>query len=293
MTAATLHYAQRQYDIVWEKLPPDYPLPDEPVENLDHPFWALALREALELAGLIPPTGLIASNFGLCVKVDTKTVVKAPDWVYVPSVLPTVEMRRSYTPHTEGEAPLVVMEFLSDADHEEYSIRPSYPYGKLFFYEKLLQVPTYVIFDPATRLLEVRKLKAGQYELQTPNEAGHFWLEDLGLFLGIWEGAKAERSGLWLRWWDEAGNLLLWGLERIALVQYQVEQERLRAEQERQRADSFQNEVLQERLRAEQEQQRADNFQNEVLQERLRAEAERLRAERLAQRLRALGLEES
>jgi hypothetical protein len=35
-----------------------------------------------------------------------------------------------------------------------------------------------------------------------------------------------------LRWWDENGNLLLWGVERL-------EQERLQVEQERQRADKL------------------------------------------------------
>jgi hypothetical protein len=77
----------------------------------------------------------------------------------------------------------------------------------------------------------------------------------MGLFLGVWRGTKEERTGYWLRWWDQGGNLLLWGVERL-------EQERLRVEQER--------------LRAE--------------QERLRAEQERLRAERLAQYLRSQGI---
>ena len=49
------------------------------------------------------------------------------------------------------------------------------------------------------------------------------WIESMGLFLGVWEGEKSQRSGYWLRWWDENGNLLLWGAER-------VEQERLRGD---------------------------------------------------------------
>lgn len=47
-----------------------------------------------------------------------------------------------------------------------------------------------------------------------------------------------QSTGYWLRWWDEQGNLLLWGLEL-------TEQERQRAEQERQRAER-----LAEQLRA-------------------------------------------
>ena len=50
------------------------------------------------------------------------------------------------------------------------------------------------------------------------------------LFLGAWQGTRENRQGHWLRWWDEQGNLLLWGTEK-------VEQERQRAEQEYQRAE--------------------------------------------------------
>ena len=45
----------------------------------------------------------------------------------------------------------------------------------------------------------------------------------MNLFLGTWQGERENRTGYWLRWWDEQGNLLLWGLEK-------AEQERQRAE---------------------------------------------------------------
>ncbi|WP_448564721.1 hypothetical protein [Trichothermofontia sp.] len=43
------------------------------------------------------------------------------------------------------------------------------------------------------------------------------------LFLGVWQGMRENRSGYWLRWWDEAGNLLLWGTEQVALERQRVE----------------------------------------------------------------------
>jgi Uma2 family endonuclease len=238
-----------QYTVTWEKLPDDFKLPDDPVENIDQPLLAAALREALDLAGFILASMLIASNFGLCAKVNDKIVVKAPDWVYVPSVLPAEpgEVRRSYTRNAEGEVPAVVMEFLSDTDGSEYSNKPTYPYGKWRFYERILQVPIYVIFEPKSGVLEVYRLStSGEYELQEPDANQRFWIESMGLFLGVWEGEKSHRTGYWLRWWDENGNLLLWGAER-------VEQERQRAEEERQRAEE-------ERQRAEEERQRADRL---------------------------------
>jgi hypothetical protein len=124
------------------------------------------------------------------------------------------------------------MEFLSETDGGEYSVKRTYPPGKWFFYEQILQVPTYIIFDQETGLLEVYKLEAGRYELELPNAEGRHWIADMGLFLGVWRGEKEERTGYWLRWWDEGGNLLSWGKELL-------EQERQKVEQERQRADKL------------------------------------------------------
>jgi Uma2 family endonuclease len=251
--------------VTWEALPANYRLPDDPVENIQQPPLAAALTDALGANGRIQPHMLIGSNFGLVATVNKKTVVKAPDWFYVPHVQPVVEgiVRRSYTPHLEGETVAVVMEFLSDEDNGELSLRSTPPYGKLHFYEQILQVPTYVTYDPYEVGLEVRCLENGRYVLQQKDANERFWIPELELFLGIWFGERLCQSMPWLRWWDRAGNLLLWSAE-------QAEQERQRAEQECQRAE-------QERQRAEQECQRA--------------EQERQRADALEARLRALGID--
>ncbi|WP_287130390.1 Uma2 family endonuclease [Candidatus Cyanaurora vandensis] len=147
--------------ITWEILPPDLPLPDDPVDSITQPFLAAALTEALELAGYLTPLTLVATNFGLCAKVNQQVVVKAPDWLYVAGVNENKLDRRSYTPHVEGEVPLVVMEFLSDTDGSEYSFRPSPPHGKWYFYEQVLQIPTYVTFEPLEGLLEGTSINKG------------------------------------------------------------------------------------------------------------------------------------
>jgi Uma2 family endonuclease len=221
--------SNRTLHVTWDKLPSDFVLPDDPVENIQQPFLAAALTDALGAAGLVKPDALVASNFGLVATVNQKTVVKAPDWLFVPSVYPVGAdiVRRSYTPHLEGEPVAVVMEFLSDTETGEYSSRPTYPYGKLYYYEHILRVPTYATFDPAIPLLEVRQLKNDKYELQTPDEMQRFWIPELHLMLGLWYGERLGITTHWLRWWDEAGNLLLWSMEK-------AEQERQRAEQERQ-----------------------------------------------------------
>jgi hypothetical protein len=219
--------------IAWEILPPDFCLPDEPVESNLQPLLAAALRESLELAGLILESVIIATNFGICATVNEKTVVKAPDWVYIPSAnpFPAGEIRRSYTPCAEGDRPSIVMEFISATDGGEYSFNPHYPYGKWYFYEQILQVPIYAIFHPQLRVLEVYHSIDGKYQAVSPDENRRFWIESLGLFLGTWIGKKADYEGCWLRWWDKSGNLLLWGGELLVQERQQVEQERQRAEQ--------------------------------------------------------------
>lgn len=227
-----------QLAIAWEALPNDFQLEDEPVENEGQPLLAGALREILELYGFIKPQMLIVSNFALCATINGQFIAKAPDWVYVPAVnLNTPYTRRSYTPNLEGEIPAVVMEFLSETDGGEYSFKRTYPPGKWFFYEQILQVPTYVIFDPEVGLLEFYELRNGRYELQQPNVDGRHWVSSMNLFLGTWRGTKECRTGYWLRWWDQAGNLLPWAVERIELAEANLEQERQRAEQERQQKE--------------------------------------------------------
>ncbi|MEI1373432.1 Uma2 family endonuclease [Nostoc sp. UHCC 0926] len=231
--------------ISWEALPDDFQLEDEPVENTGQPILAGALRESLEISGFIQPQMLIASNFGLCATVNGQFIAKAPDWVYVPSVNEVVNNRKSYTPNLKGDIPAIVIEFLSDTEGGEYSVKRTYPPGKWFFYEQILQVSIYVIFEPDSGLLEFYQLENRRYELKQPDENGRHWIETMGLFLGTWQGTKEARTGYWLRWWNEAGNLLPWAVEQIEQERQRTEQERQRAEQERQRAE-------QERLQKEQ-----------------------------------------
>ena len=277
-----------KHQIAWEKLPEDFILPDDPVDNINQPALAAALTDSLEVEGRVTPQTLTCTNYGICATLNGKTVVKAPDWGYIANISTTrEEVIRSYTPHLQGEIPTIVMEFLSDSEGGEYSTKPTYPPGKWFFYEQVLQVPYYAIFDcvalrsnrpwrpafgvPGEGALEVYHLdKWKQYQLQKPDNKGRYWIEGMNLFLGVWEGTREGRTGSWLRWWNEDGELLLWSLEK--------------AEREKQRADLERQLASEEKQRAEQEKQRAE-------QEKQRAEQEKQRADRLLQQLRAAGLE--
>ncbi len=117
----------------------DYKLPDDPVDNINQPFLVAALTQSLELAGKLPLNALKPTNYGICATLNGKTVVKAPDWGYIPNIkVSREEVTRSYIPQLEGDIPVIVIEFLSDTDGSEYSSKPTYPPGKWFFYECVL-----------------------------------------------------------------------------------------------------------------------------------------------------------
>ncbi|MEA5593633.1 Uma2 family endonuclease [Rivularia sp. UHCC 0363] len=238
---ATIH----PYNITWELLPEDFILDDEPVDNVNQPPIAAALTESLELATRLPSTALVTTNYGICANVNDKVVVKAPDWAYIPQISVTrEEVKRSYTPHLQGEIPVVVMEFLSDTEGTEYSSKRTYPPGKWFYYEQILQVPNYIIFEPESGSLEVHHLDESGYDLRSSDENNRYWLNEMHLFIGVWQGIRENREGYWLRWWDEAGHLLLWGSEL-------VQQERQAKEREREAKETALKrlEELEKRLR--------------------------------------------
>ena len=173
---------------------------------------------------------------------------EAPDWFYVPNVPPKLDgqIRRSYVLWREFISPLIALEFASGNGDEERDQTPlsrstegevTKP-GKFWVYERIIGIPYYGIYEINSSKLEVYLLVGGRYQQLTPNERGHYPIEPMGVELGLWQGSYQNQTQLWLRWWDEQGNLLLIGDERAELEQARAEQERQRAEQEQQRAQS-------------------------------------------------------
>ena len=173
---------------------------------------------------------------------------EAPDWFYVPNVPPNIDgqIRRSYVPWREHIAPLIALEFASGNGDEERDRTPlsrtdegvvTKP-GKFWVYERVMRIPYYGIYQVNNGRLEVYRLIDGYYQLLELNQRGHFPIAPLGVELGLWQGSYQNQTMLWLRWWDEEGNLLLIGDERAELERLRGEQQRERAEQERLRAES-------------------------------------------------------
>ena len=124
---------------------------------------------------------------------------------------------------------------------------------KLPIYEKI-GIPYYVVWDPYLHL--------GNKALYCFVRQGRkfadngTWFPQIGLGVTVWHGVYEECDQMWLRWCNEQGTVIPTGAEKI----------------------------LQETKRAEQEKQRAE-------QEKQRAEQEKQRAEKLAEKLRALGID--
>ncbi len=189
---------------------------------------------------------------------------KAPDWFLVPGVPPMLQgtFRRSYVLWQEGVRPLVVIEYASGDGSEE---RDTTPYrGKFWVYEQAIAAPYYAIFEIERGTVELHKLSGGRYFLVEPNKAGRLPIEPLGVELGLWQGSFRGVAMAWLRVWDTATGQLLPSEEE-------------RAEVERDRADTAESLL--------------DDTRRRLDEECERAETERKRAEKLAELLRAHGID--
>jgi Uma2 family endonuclease len=182
--------------------------------------------------------------------------VKAPDWFLVLGVPPLLDggLRRSYVLWQEPIAPLILLEFVSGDGSEERDRTPLT--GKFWVYEQAVHAPYYGIYEVDPGRIEMYRLDEGLYRPMAPNDRGRFPLPRLGVELGLWTGEYLGATVPWMRWWDEHGVLLPMGIER-----------------------------------AEDEHRRAEAAEAALHQERQAAEQQRRRAERLAARLRELGLD--
>jgi Uma2 family endonuclease len=181
--------------------------------------------------------------------------LRGPDFFVVRGV--QRRPRRSWTVWIEGgRYPDLIVELLSDATARVDRT------AKKALYQDVFRTPEYFRFSPDTGELAGFHLVDGHYQPIPADAQGRLGSAVLGLGLGVVDGL--------LRLFDATGALVPTLPEAVAQEQARVVLEQARAEQERTRTER-------ERARAE--------------QERARAEQERARADRLAERLRALGID--
>ena len=103
-----------------------------------------------------------------------------------------------------GKTPEIAIEIVSNKVGGELK-------EKLKIYEKM-RVIYYVVYDPqkylSEQVLRIFKLTGINYQ-----ETSDTCLEGVNLGLTLWEGEFENYQGIWLRWCDENGNLLLTGDE--------------------------------------------------------------------------------
>ena len=251
---------------------------ETPVDNFQSEEQQRLLVEPLYSAKALPSPFLAAANVGLFYKLKGDPIV--PDVLLSLGVQRAADYSerrdRSYFAWEFGKVPEVCLEIVSNPEGDELTLsKKSQQKGRLLSKKDLyaqIGVRYYVVFDPLQQIqgpddmkgafLRVWMISPVGYRELTPPEGlvtvgQSVWLEGVGLGLTLWEGPFEEDvSRLWLRWCDLDGLVIPTGAEG--------------QEMERQRADA--------------EQQRAET-------ERQRAETERQRAERLAERLRAMGVD--
>ncbi|MBD2626812.1 Uma2 family endonuclease [Trichormus variabilis] len=245
-------------------LPTMYDLPSEDCEEpgLPDQFHLLQPRlldETFRPANYPSDQIFVASDLNLYYDLHHPLWHKRPDWFAVLGVSRLYEqqdLRLSYVVWQEGVNPFIVVELLSPGTEREdlgQTLRDvEQPPGKWEVYERILRIPYYAVFDRYKYEFRLFKLDGGSYTEVMLSDS-RFWIPELELGLGVWQGNYQDIEQPWLRWYDDTGNWVL----------TPTEQERQRTEQERQQTE----------------------------QERQRTEQERQQKERLIAQLRALGVE--
>jgi len=102
-----------------------------------------------------------------------------------------------------GRYPDVIVELMSSSTAEvDTGVKKT-------IYEQVFKTRNYFVFDPFNpNSLQGWHLDANQrYQPLEPNEQGWLWCQTLGFWLGTWEGTIDREPAVWLRLYDQAGNL--------------------------------------------------------------------------------------
>ncbi|MEA5549970.1 Uma2 family endonuclease [Anabaena cylindrica UHCC 0172] len=163
----------------------------------------------------------------------------------------------------DGRYPNLIIELLSDSTAKvDRGLKKE-------LYQNRFRTLEYFWFSPNTLEFVGWRLVGNEYESIAPSENGWYWSQELGLYLGVFEGR--------LRYFSVEGRLIPTPEEANLEEIKKAEVERQKAEIERQKAEIERQKAEIERQKAEIEHQRAN-------------EAE-VKAIIFAQKLRELGIE--
>ncbi len=211
---------------------------DTPVDNFQSEVQQRLLVEPLYSAKALPAPFLAAANVGLFYKLKGEPIV--PDMLLSLGVQRAEDFaqrrNRSYFVWEFGKVPEVCIEIVSNQEGDELTLsQKSRQKGKTAAKQVIyaqIGIRYYVVFDPLQQiqsrdamnsaLLRVWSISADGYSELTPPSGvstigQSVWLNAVGLGLTLWEGEFEEDiPRLWLRWCNQAGQVIPTGAERAA-----------------------------------------------------------------------------
>ena len=224
-----------------EILPTMYDLPSETLEDQGLPDEFHLLQPELLRVTFLPPDYpqdqvFVASDLNLYYDPRHPQWYKRPDWFAVLGVsrlYEETELRLSYVIWQEGVDPFVSIELISPGTESEdlgQTLREvNQPPNKWEVYERILKIPYYFVYNRYNNEFQGFVLTANCYQSLSHTEQG-FWLPEVKMGLGLWQGSYQGIERLWLRWYDEESNWLPTPTEREKqrADQAEVENQRLR-----------------------------------------------------------------
>lgn len=246
---------------------------DTPVDNFQSEEQQRLLVEPLYSSRVLTAPFLAAANVGLFYKLKGDPIV--PDMLLSLGVQRPEDFsqrrNRSYFTWEFGKNPEVCVEIVSNAEGDELTLsKKSQQQGKTRAKKDLyaqIGIPYYVVFDPLQQIQGQDEMNGAMLRVWTISPVGYteltsdlgivavgqsVWLEGVELGLMLWQGQfEEEVTRLWLRWCDRQGQVIPTGAEGREIERQGKEVERQRAEIERQRADEAELRAnrLAERLR--------------------------------------------
>ncbi len=263
-----------------ETLPTMYDLPSEFPEEPGlpdefHDYQPQLLSRTLSLDVCAADNRFTGTDINVYYDVHHPLWHKRPDWflaLNVPRLYDGHDLRQSYVVWQEGQAPTIVVEFLSPKTEKEDLGRfyresdliedsspdpveasqngsKQKPPAKFIVYERYLRVPHYLVYSRYTKRLRYFKLVGVRYEEQTvQSETPMIWFEDLNIGLGLWEGYFEGLPESWLRWCDAHGNWYFTDTEKAEADKAQAEADKAQAEADKAQAEADKAQAEAEKL---------------------------------------------
>lgn len=190
-----------------------------PVENIVSEREMSLLRDTLYVSWQIDgqsPKFVALADVGVFYRPDKPAVV--PDVMVSLGVTLPDEIKekkdKSYFIWRYGKPPDVVVEIVSNAKGDELD-------GKRELYAQL-GIAYYIVHDPLQYLSDA-KLHIFERHGVDFVRTSERWFASVGLGVTLWYGEYKGMTREWLRWTNEAGELLLTGAEAVELANQRAE----------------------------------------------------------------------